>query len=68
MASKGILKSVWSSNHHQAMFVHLTLIIFSLRVVLMKLNIFHGFEGLFEWSVNRTKGRQEIWLSQRVAR
>lgn len=47
-ASKDILKSEWSSNHHQAMFVHLTLIIFSLRMVLMKLNIFHGFEGPFE--------------------
>lgn len=30
------------------MFVHLSLIIFSFRMVLMKLNIFHGLEGQFE--------------------
>jgi len=37
-------------------------------MALMKLNIFHGFEEQSEWSVNRTGGRQENWLSRGVAR
>lgn len=50
------------------MFVHLSLIIFSLRMELMKLNIFHGVNDQFEWSVNRAEGRQGNWLSWGVAR
>lgn len=57
------VKMVTRAENYWAMFVHLTLIILSLRTVIMKPNFFCAFEEWFQWTVNRAKLRQGNWLS-----